>query len=66
MIVTIEIRRNEYTDWLEAFVTQGGKRSVNLLGTRKCPSVDEAKMRVKAELRRAIAAGVEIKWDVEA
>lgn len=66
MTVTVQIRRNEHTDWLEAFVEQGGQRSMNLLGSRKCPSVSEAKQRVTAELYRAIAAGIEIVWDVEA
>lgn len=66
MTVTVLIRRNQYTDWLEAFVEQNGQRSENLLGRRKCPSISEAKQRVKAELRRAIAAGVEVAWDIEA
>ena len=65
MTVTVLIRRNEYTDWLEAFVEQGGQRSVNLLGARKCSSISEAKQRVRAELTRAIAAGVEIVWDIK-
>jgi hypothetical protein len=65
MTVTVLIRRNVYTDWLEAHVAQDGRNGENLLRGRKCPSVSDAKQRVRAELRIAIAAGVDIVWDVE-
>ena len=65
MTVTVLIRRNQFTGWLEAWIEQGGQRGANLLRGRKCPSISDAKQRVRAELRRAMAAGVEVVWDIE-
>lgn len=65
MTITVLIRRNTYTDWLEAHVAQDGRHGENLLRGRKCPDIKEAKQRVRAELRTAIDAGVELDWDIE-
>ena len=62
MLLTIEIVRDPYTRFLNAYVRQGGKRGINLLPGRQITKVSSAREQSERHLRIVFGAPMEVQF----